>query len=278
MPKQVPAEFSGQSKDAIALCFEGIGSLPQFIKWAQKHRAAFYSMYTKLIPVTVSGTVVISKRYDDEPLCNCAACSGFRNEGAVSRYASGGTPHQKRLRALFGSIDFRKAKFAAPPNDPDDDEHDEEDNENNTDNETDETEQGQLPPKLEAMIAAVIAASPNSMSRQEAINYLLHSRHGRELARHMATFKRKDEPIMDRATELQSIVKQHGGLMAMAKLFIANGESLGGVTEAEFTKLIDAEAQATRKTGERPAPAFDRFFNDPTNLELRKAHRLTRGF
>ena len=35
---------------------------------------------------------------------------------------------------------------------------------------------------------------------------------------------------------------------------------LGGDIEAEFTKLIDAEAQATRKAGERPATAFDRYF------------------
>ncbi|MGY3489409.1 hypothetical protein ACVW1C_007292 [Bradyrhizobium sp. USDA 4011] len=34
---------------------------------------------------------------------------------------------------------------------------------------------------------------------------------------------------------------------------------LGGDIEAEFTKLIDAEAQATRKAGGRPATAFDRY-------------------
>jgi hypothetical protein len=90
--------------------------------------------------------------------------------------------------------------------------------------------------------------------------------------------KQKGPPIMDRATELTNIVKQHGGIAAMAKLFIAKGEPLGGVTEAEFTQLIDAEAQATRKSGERPNQAFARFYNDAANLELRKAHQITRGF
>ena len=51
---------------------------------------------------------------------------------------------------------------------------------------------------------------------------------------------------------------------------------LGGDIEAEFTKLIDAEAQATRKARGRPATAFDRYFTDPANVELRKAHQLTR--
>lgn len=43
-------------------------------------------------------------------------------------------------------------------------------------------------------------------------------------------------------------------------LYVGVTKPLGGVTEAEFTKLIDAEAQATRKAGERPATAFDRYF------------------
>ena len=85
-------------------------------------------------------------------------------------------------------------------------------------------------------------------------------------------------PTSDRATELQSICKQHGGIQAMAKLFVATGKSLGGVTEAEFTKLIDDAAQATRQPGERPGSAFNRYFNDAANLDLRKAHALTRGF
>jgi hypothetical protein len=114
------------------------------------------------------------------------------------------------------------------------------------------------------------------MTPQEALNYLLHSRNGRELARHLAsTMKRKDQS-MDRASQLKSIAKQYG-LAAVAKRVIADGNA-HSISEAEFTELINAEAQATRKAGERPAIAFDRYFNDPANVELRKAHRLTRGF
>ncbi|UFX48194.1 hypothetical protein HAP47_0016630 [Bradyrhizobium sp. 41S5] len=52
--------------------------------------------------------------------------------------------------------------------------------------------------------------------------------------------------------------------------YVGVTKPLGGVTEAEFAKLFDAEAQATRKAGERPATAFD-------HVDLRKAHQLTRG-
>ena len=37
-------------------------------------------------------------------------------------------------------------------------------------------------------------------------------------------------------------------------LYVGVTKPLGGVTEAEFTKLIDAEAQATRKAGDVPRP------------------------
>ena len=184
--------------------------------------------------------------------------------------------HCDKARALSTTFtqcrDFLAANVVklAPPNDP-------EDEEDETEEEQDD-ETGQLPPLVEQAIAALMTANPN-LDRQVAADFLLHNRHGRQLLEDLSKQEKGlTMTTTDRATELQSICKQHGGIQAMAKLFVATGKSLGGVTEAEFTKLIDDAAQATRQPGERPGSAFNRYFNDAANLDLRKAHALTRGF
>jgi hypothetical protein len=50
-----------------------------------------------------------------------------------------------------------------------------------------------------------------------------------------------------------------------------------GISEAELTKLIDDEAQKTRKAGQRPNAAFESFYNAPENIDLRKAIAITKG-
>jgi hypothetical protein len=175
--------------------------------------------------------------------------------------------HRERLRNIFEAVDFSKVKFAPPPEDDVDDE----------DKELEE-EQDALSPQLEQYVSALLTANPN-LSRQDVVNFLLYTAHGRTLATHMSTItttKRK-ETTMDRTEQLQSIVKQHGGVHAMAKLFVAANKAFGGVTEAEFTKLIDDEAQKTRMAGERPASAFARYYSAPENLELRKAIQITKN-
>lgn len=82
---------------------------------------------------------------------------------------------------------------------------------------------------------------------------------------------------MDRTTELQSIVKSHGGIQTMAKLFVAAGKSIGNVTEHEFTKLMFDEAQKTRQPNERPNQAFANFYSAPENVELRKAIQICKS-
>jgi hypothetical protein len=137
---------------------------------------------------------------------------------------------------------------------------------------------GKLSPQLEQHINALIVAVPGT-SRSQAANFLLRTAHGRGLLRTLATVKsttNKETP-MDRATELQSIVKSHGGIQAMAKLFVAANKSIGNVTEFEFSKLIDDAAQLTRQAGERPDQAFSRFYSAPESLELRKAIQLCKS-
>jgi hypothetical protein len=59
-----PTEVTGEAKDMIALAFEGIGGLPKLIQWARTHQTAFYSAYTKLLPLQVSASV--SHKVDEE--------------------------------------------------------------------------------------------------------------------------------------------------------------------------------------------------------------------
>jgi hypothetical protein len=181
---------------------------------------------------------------------------------------------RKHLEQMFSTIDFSKLNFA-PPDDPDEEEDDEENTEEEDDEENAE-EQTTLSSSMEEAIRAIMQANP-AIDRQRAIHHLLHSAAGRQLARHLS-ITMKGTTMTDRAIQLQNIVKSHGGIQAMAKLFVATGKPLGGVTEAEFYSLMNAEAQATRKAGERPATAFDRFYSDPANVDIRKAHQLTRGF
>ena len=44
-----------EAKEALALAFEGIGGVPELIRWATNHREAFYKLYAKLIPIELGG-------------------------------------------------------------------------------------------------------------------------------------------------------------------------------------------------------------------------------
>ena len=51
-----------QAKEAIQMAFEGIGGVPALIAWAkdEKNQGAFYSLFSKLLPVQMSGTLEIT--------------------------------------------------------------------------------------------------------------------------------------------------------------------------------------------------------------------------
>jgi hypothetical protein len=130
-----------------------------------------------------------------------------------------------------------------------------------------------LPPKLEQFLAAMLQADPK-LRRDEALSYLLHHRGGRQLAEHLSSITKKDEP-MSRTEALRTVTKEYGGVLNLCKNIATTGESF--VTEAELTKLIDDEAQKTRKAGERPNTAFARFYDAPENIDLRKALQIAKG-
>jgi hypothetical protein len=52
-----PADEVVEAKHAIAEVFRRTGGVDGFTRWAKSHRALFYSLYTKLIPVTLQAQV-----------------------------------------------------------------------------------------------------------------------------------------------------------------------------------------------------------------------------
>lgn len=62
--------LSRSTKANVQQCFEDMGGLPAFVKWAKKNQTAFYQLYAKLLPHEVSGedgggvTVIIRKLSD----------------------------------------------------------------------------------------------------------------------------------------------------------------------------------------------------------------------
>jgi hypothetical protein len=75
---------------------------------------------------------------------------------------------------------------------------------------------------------------------------------------------------MTRETELQSICKSHGGVAAMAKIFVDDNDA-HGISEAELTTLAFTQAQKSAKPSERANSCFARWYAEPEQLEIRKA-------
>ncbi len=172
-------------------------------------------------------------RIDEVSSCDVGAGEGTRIV-LMKRH----TP-RNRFERLFRQIDFSKVKTNPLP---DDDEI-----------EADEDDTTALPGRMEEFIAALQASNPN-LSRQEAVQYLLHSAHGRSAAAHMSsTFKRK-EPPMDRAEGLRSIAKEFG--VAKVAEMIAMEHDAHGISEHELTSLAFEEAKKQALPGERPELRF----------------------
>lgn len=50
-----PNKLSGQAKDNIGAVFNRIGGTAAMAEWANENKTAFYQIYSKLIPVQISG-------------------------------------------------------------------------------------------------------------------------------------------------------------------------------------------------------------------------------
>ena len=66
-PKGKPNKSTTSVKEAFRLAFEGVGGVPELIKWAKEERTEFFKIYSKLLPkeVEVSGEVNLRMMDDD---------------------------------------------------------------------------------------------------------------------------------------------------------------------------------------------------------------------
>jgi hypothetical protein len=125
-----------------------------------------------------------------------------------------------------------------------------------------------LPPRLKQMVDAIRSAAPN-VSEPEVVHFLLHTASGRQVAEHLSNhITKKDQRPMSRIEKLQSLAKRHG-VETIAKALLAKGNAME-ISEFEFTELMKVEAV-------RKGQSFEAYFTDPANIDIRKAHQLTKS-
>ncbi len=63
----VPNKLTKATREALALAFEGIGGVKALTAWAKKNQTEFYKIWSKLLPLEVSGvdsgTIIIEANY-----------------------------------------------------------------------------------------------------------------------------------------------------------------------------------------------------------------------
>jgi hypothetical protein len=99
-----------------------------------------------------------------------------------------------------------------------------------------------LLPKLNDMVAAMVAAEP-SLSEEDALFHLLHSPHGRKLAEHLNNISKteKDKSSMPQVDILKVIAITEQGLMAQVTK--RDGESYAQSFSRKFENDIDFRKQ-----------------------------------
>jgi hypothetical protein len=123
-----------------------------------------------------------------------------------------------------------------------------------------------IPPRLQQMVDTIRTHAPQ-LSDGEIVHFLLHTSRGRSVAEHLSNISKK-EPPMSRIDQLRAVAKNHG-VRTIAKAINDEGDA-DGLTEHEFTELMMDEAK-------RKGLSFEKYFTDPANLDIRRAHQLTKS-
>jgi hypothetical protein len=124
--------------------------------------------------------------------------------------------------------------------------------------------------KLGQMVAAMAAGDP-TRSEQEHLFRLLNTARGRSIANHLNELS-KGKPSMP-----QIDIMKLKNIDTVAEISKAIIKGSAACTEHEFTKMVQGHADLNRRSGESSASAFARIFTDPGNVELRRAHALTKS-
>jgi hypothetical protein len=129
-----------------------------------------------------------------------------------------------------------------------------------------------------ADLIAEAGASDGEISRQDAVRWLLHSRHGQALiarmARHRKRVSNRKDSTMTRTDQLYAIVKAAGGLGPLCEKIVKRG--VADVTEAELTGMITAVAQA-QYPDLSECSAFTKLFTGPNGEGLRRAVMIAKA-
>jgi hypothetical protein len=116
------------------------------------------------------------------------------------------------------------------------------------------------------------------ISRQDAVRWLMHTRHGQALvvrmARHRKRASNRKDFQMTRSEELCSIVKRHDGLDGLCKHIVKKGTS--PVSEGELTGMVTAIAKQQFPNLD-DARAFTRLFAGPNGEVLRRAMMIAKA-
>jgi hypothetical protein len=123
---------------------------------------------------------------------------------------------------------------------------------------------------LARMIRALMRVG---MAEETALRFLMFSAHGRQLAAHLSSISKSEDPTkMTRMETLKSFVKANG-IVGIAQHIVAKGST--GVSEHEFSDLIMTAAKAEKRDGETDGAAFSRLMETP---EVYKALAITKTF
>ena len=120
----------------------------------------------------------------------------------------------------------------------------------------------------------IVEASKNTISRADALAWLINNRHGRAFTVAYKREQRKEPPMPD---TLQTLVKDYG-IAAVAKGIVDKGHA-ATISEHKFTAAVTDYAKAQALPGESSAKAFSRIFagDDDVGLVLRKAHQIVKA-
>jgi hypothetical protein len=129
-----------------------------------------------------------------------------------------------------------------------------------------------LHPQLQHMVNAMIQAVP-SLKQEHALFFLLHSPHGRALARHLSEVTKAKEHSMPQVDILK--LRNIESVAEISKAII-KGDT--GMDEHTFAQILMGHARTAKRANESDAAAFSRVFTDPANIEIRRAHALTKSF
>ena len=124
----------------------------------------------------------------------------------------------------------------------------------------------------------VEGGSPDGeVTREQALQWLLHSERGQALVARMAQHRKRKAFTMNRSEQLRAVVRKAGGIVSLCKSIAATGRC--AVTEHELTALAVAEAKRLYPDIKDDARAFAKMFTDvgPTGTALRRAVQIAKA-